>query len=393
MSLASDLNALSRASPFPDSATLSTPSEPTAHRAPDVDGPDYMMRWKFAIPAYLLELGLSAGVVAGAYFFARKYALDEAQLWLMMACPALVCIGEAARVPLCIAAQTNQTFWKRGVAGLLLVASLATTAFSVVQLANETFAPRLRSVRDAQAKLALAEEAQAAFAQKKRAAAEDVARAKNNLEAEQTRIGEATKGIVALSGAVHRAGDARARAITLSLNSGTHSVKQASADWIKRRAILEKLDSTAVDRAVVLAREGLHEAKATSQPYLIYATLNGTQISDVNDANVSAVMRLMLGLPALTTSCLATVFGLLAVQRRREPQPAAVPVEAAVEIAAILGDQWATRAADKLRAELSLPPSALKPDSSPTFPAPGLISINGTWRGHPSKAAKEAAIQ
>ena len=113
----------------------------------------------------------------------------------------------------------------------------------------------------------------------------------------------------------------------------------------------------------------------------------------MNDANVSAVMRLMLGLPALTTSCLATVFGLLAVQRRREPQPAAVPVEAAVEIAAILGDQWATRAADKLRAELSLPPSALKPDSSPTFPAPGLISINGTWRGHPSKAAKEAAIQ
>ena len=80
MSLASDLNALSRASPFPDSATPSTPSEPTAHRAPEVDGPDYVMRWKFAIPAYLLELGLSAGVVAGAYFFARKYALDQAAL-------------------------------------------------------------------------------------------------------------------------------------------------------------------------------------------------------------------------------------------------------------------------------------------------------------------------
>jgi len=82
-----------------------------------------------------------------------------------------------------------------------LAANLATTAVSVVQLANETFAPRLRSVRDAQAKLALAEEAQAAFAQKKRAAAEDVARAKSNLEAEQARLARRSNPAGNLSGA------------------------------------------------------------------------------------------------------------------------------------------------------------------------------------------------
>ncbi len=78
MSLAYDLSALSRTSLSPDSVTPSRPPEPTAPQAPEVNGPDYVMRWKFAIPAYLLELGLSAGVVAGAYLFARKYALDQA---------------------------------------------------------------------------------------------------------------------------------------------------------------------------------------------------------------------------------------------------------------------------------------------------------------------------
>lgn len=115
---------------------------------------NYVISYKLFGYALTIELVIATLSLIGNYLLSSRYALTNADFWIMMLAPISYAVVEVSRVPLAVAFRTQDSPAIKAMALIGVLAFTTVTAKTMSQLGEMMFHPRMQAVETARRNLA-----------------------------------------------------------------------------------------------------------------------------------------------------------------------------------------------------------------------------------------------
>lgn len=291
----------------------------------------YRIDYKYLGLAYGIEIAVVLTSLLSAWFFAEIYGHHDATTMAMMMLAPIAYAGiEIARVPLALALRTQPNWFWKIIFAVMVLCAVAVSVKSLSQLGEVMFRPRLIDVTKATAALKDAQNAQASYGARIKAADAVVAQrtaelgdAEKRLKAVNTELGALPPDRCARVWHTNRSGkryssqdchaDGRQKAMTSNLADAETSRTEASEKLDDARKRRDALDPSAAAKHVSALELARRDAILNSQLHSFTGMFFGKDPTEVSEGELHSFLRFFVFFPAIFASLAATALALASV--------------------------------------------------------------------------------